>query len=74
MCNRSSNKDEGDVIRRSYKPHIMLIIRLLMYRDGIYFFEEKDINSMKIKYPTRAFPDTNAIWHTIRTTKGQGGK
>lgn len=32
---------------------------------------------MKNKYPTRAFPDTeqpNAIWHTIRTTKGQGGK
>lgn len=29
---------------------------------------------MKNKYPTRAFPDTNAIWHTIRTKKGQGGK
>lgn len=39
MCNRSSNKDEGDVIRRSYKPRIMLIIRLLVYRDGIYFFD-----------------------------------
>lgn len=36
MCNRSSKKDEGDVIRR---PRIMLIIRLLMYRDGIYFFD-----------------------------------
>lgn len=39
MCNRSSKKDEGDVIRRSYKPRIMLIIRLRMYRDGIYFFD-----------------------------------
>lgn len=42
MCNRSSNKDEGDVIWRSYKPHIMLIIRLLMYRDGIYFFDSTE--------------------------------
>lgn len=67
MCNTSSREDEGD-LSEGLVSHIscLLSVYSCIVMGFIFLFhrEEKGINSMKNKYPTMAFSDTeqpNAI-------------